>query len=155
MAMHVGPNGYAYVPVRDCGGNAGLVFSADGGVSWTERVVPNSKVQPHGSDPSIAIGSQNTIYFFYVAANSDVHRRSHVRYHYTKRYQSYARMDESGRPRRFPWNQECSFPRGDRRFVRPNVQPADDARAAVGFVGTNQAGNYEGPTFPGVLISPS
>ncbi len=148
--VHVGPNGYVYVPVRDCGGNAGLVFSTDGGVSWSERVVPNSKVQPHGSDPTIAIGSQNRIYFFYVAANSDG-TEGHI----------FATTSENITSPTPTWTapvdlgashgiKNAVFPEATAASFGPDVQPADDDRAAVGFVGTNQAGNYEGPTFPGV-----
>jgi hypothetical protein len=65
--VKVGPDGTVYLPVRDCNGNAGVSVSGDGGVSWTEHIVPNSKTQTHGSDPSIAVGANNTVYFFYVA----------------------------------------------------------------------------------------
>jgi PKD repeat protein len=136
--------------VRDCGGNAGLVFSADGGVSWTERVVPNSKVQPHGSDPSIAIGSQNTIYFFYVAANSDGtegHMFVTTTQNVTSPTPAWTNPVDLGVSHGI---KNAVFPEATAASFGPNVQPADDARAAVGFVGTNQAGNYEGPTFPGV-----
>ncbi len=54
-------------PVRDCNGNAGMAVSTDAGITWTEHIVPNSKTQTHGSDPSIAISANNTVYFFYVA----------------------------------------------------------------------------------------
>jgi hypothetical protein len=65
--VRVGPDGTVYLPVRDCNGNAGVSVSTDAGITWTERIIPNSKTQTHGSDPSIAIGANNTVYFFYVA----------------------------------------------------------------------------------------
>ena len=48
-----------------------LVVSTDAGITWTEHIIPNSGTQSQGSDPSVAIGADNTVYFFYVKGNED------------------------------------------------------------------------------------
>ncbi len=135
---HVGPDGAVYVPVRDCGGNAGLVVSTDAGITWTEHVVPNSKTQSHGSDPSIAIDKNNRVYFSYVAGNTDS-TEGHIHVQVS---------DDHGAT----WSKDFDLgaSHGIKNAVFPEAIAGDKNRAAVGFLGTDRAGNYEGITFPGI-----
>ena len=136
--VHVGPDGTAYVPVRDCGGNAGLVVSTDGGLSWTEHVVPNSTTQTHGSDPSIAIGANNTIYFFYVKGTPPNQNEGHVHVQVSNNHGA-------------TWSKDTDLgvSHGVVNAVFPEAVAGDDNRAACGFLGTDKPGFYEGITFPG------
>jgi len=108
------------VPVRDCldsvtsTHNAGLVFSTDGGVTWNERVVPNSAVQTHGSDPSIAIGADNTLYFFYVA-NENGGNEGHIRVRTTSNITNVA-------PTWVPAGNVAGAPRKLHRVVLPSLE---------------------------------
>src|SRR5438067_215814 len=134
----VGPDGAVYVPVRDCSGNAGLVVSTDAGITWTEHVVPNSKTQSHGSDPSIAIDKNNRVYFSYVAGNADnTEGHTHVQV-----------SDNHGAT----WSKDIDLgaSHGLKNAVFREAIAGDKNRAAVGFLGTDRAGNYEGITFPGI-----
>ncbi len=148
--VHVGPDGTVYVPVRDCGDNAGLVYSTDGGVTWNERVVPNSPVQQHGSDPSIAIGGDNTLYYFYVSSENqgnEGHMYVQITNNITSLTPTWSAPFDLGASHGI---KNAVFPEAVAASFGPNVVPADGARAAVGFVGTDQAGYYEGASFPGV-----
>src|SRR5947207_841663 len=64
--VHVAPDGTVWLPVSQCGGRQGGAFSTDGGVTWHEFIVPNAISQAEGADPSIAIDSNNRIYYAYV-----------------------------------------------------------------------------------------
>src|SRR6266481_1336283 len=69
--VRVSPDGTTYVPnVRCMDANGvsrpGVAVSTDNGLSWVVRTVPDAKSISPGSDPSVAAGSNNTIYFGYV-----------------------------------------------------------------------------------------
>ena len=136
--VRVGPDGTVYLPIRDCSGNAGLSVSTDAGATWTQHFVPNSAVQAHGSDPSIAIGANNTVYFFYVANNPDS----------TEGHMHVQVSTDHGTT----WSKDTDLgaTHGIKNAVFPEAMAGDDNRAACGFVGTDQPGNYEGASFPGV-----
>jgi PKD repeat protein len=140
--VRVGPDGTVYLPVRDCGGNAGVAVSMDAGTTWTNYIIPNSKTQTHGSDPSVAIGANNTVYFFYVrdqtpSAQDPIEGHIHVQ----------VSTDHGA-----TWGKDTDLgaSHGIRNAVFPEAWAGDDARAAVGFLGTNRPGDYEGISFPGL-----
>ena len=64
--LHVAPNGTAWLPVNQCNGKQGGAISTDAGTTWQEFIVTGSVSQPQGADPSIAIDSDNTVYYAYV-----------------------------------------------------------------------------------------
>lgn len=140
--VKVGPDGVVYLPVRDCSGNAGLMVSNDGGISWTERIIPNSKTQTHGSDPSVTIGVDNTIYFFYVADQTSSPQdptEGHIHV-------------QVSRDRGATWSKDTDLglTHGVKNAVFPEAIAGDDSRAAVGFLGTDRPGDFEGASFPGI-----
>src|SRR6266403_982140 len=51
----------------------GVAVSADNGLTWVVRTVPDAQSISPGSDPSIAAGANNTIYLGYV--NVDGHAK--------------------------------------------------------------------------------
>lgn len=141
--VKVGTDGTVYLPVRDCSGNSGLAVSLDGGVTWTSHAIPNS--DPGGSDPSIAIGANNTIYFFYTKRNADnteIHAHAVV-----------GTMTVSGIPAvpTLAWSKDTDLgiSHGVVHAAFPEGVAGDDNRAAVGFLGTDRAGFSEGLDFPG------
>ncbi len=114
-----------------------MTVSTDGGITWTERIIPNTMTQPHGSDPSIAVGANNTIYFSYVASNG-AGTEGHIRVQ---------RSTDHGAT----WTNEVDLgtSHGIKNAVFPEAIAGDDNRAAIGFLGTDIPGNYEGADFPG------
>lgn len=146
--VRVGPDGTVFLPVRDCNGNAGLVVSLDGGTTWHESVVPNSKVQTHGSDPTVAIGAQGTIYFFYVAdlplpEGSQAPKEGHA-------HVQVGKLNSDTGEVAWSKDSDLGVSHGIRNAVFPEAIAGDDGRAAVGFLGTDKPGDYEGASFPGI-----
>ena len=140
--VKVAPDGTAYLPVRDCSGKAGVMVSVDGGVSWTERIVPNSKTQTHGSDPSVAIGADGTLYFFYVADQTSSPQdptEGHIHV-------------QVSTDRGATWSKDTDLgaSHGVKNAVFPEGVAGDSDRAAVGFLGSDRPGDFEGASFPGV-----
>ena len=135
--VHVGPDGTVYLPVRDCSGNAGLAVSTDGGTTWTQHAVPNSPVQTHGSDPSIAIGANNTLYIFYITGNPD-NTEGHMHVQVSTDHGATWSKDT-----------DLGISHGVINSAFPEAVAGDDNRAACGFLGTDRPGFYEGQTFTG------
>ncbi len=137
--VHVGPDGTVYLPIRDCSGNAGLAVSTDAGATWTERIVPNTPTQAHGSDPSVAIDANNKVYFFYVADNPPVRNEGHIHVQVSTDHGATWSKDH-----------DLGASHGIVNAVFPEAVAGDSGRAACGFLGTDIPGFYEGITFPGI-----
>ena len=135
--VHVGPDGTVYVPVRDCTGNAGLAVSMDAGTTWTNYSVPNSPVQVHGSDPSIAIDANNKVYIFYIVSNA-VHSEGHVHVQVSSDHGATWSKDT-----------DLGISHGIVNSAFPEAIAGSTNRAACGFVGSDRAGDYENINYPG------
>ena len=135
--VHVGPDGTVYVPVRDCTGNAGLAVSMDAGTTWTNYSVPNSPVQAHGSDPSIAIDANNKVYIFYIISNPD-HSEGHVHVQVSSDHGATWSKDT-----------DLGISHGVVNSAFPEAIAGSNGRAACGFLGTDHTGDYENINFPG------
>ena len=120
----VAPDGTAYLPNKSCGANQGLTTSSDNGKTWTVHTVPNSI--PGDSDPAIAVGANGTVFFAY--ANGD--GTPHVAVSHDKG-QTWIRDFNVGASQ------------GIKNVVFPTAVAGDDDRAAVSFLGTTTAGNYQ------------
>src|SRR5207245_1556145 len=69
--VRVSPDGAVYVPNENCFdassvSRPGVAVSPDNGLTWEVHTVPDAKSISPGSDPSVAAGANNTIYFGYV-----------------------------------------------------------------------------------------
>src|SRR5207248_5763352 len=126
--VKVGPDGTVYLPVRSCSGNAGLAVSTDAGITWTQYSVPNSPVQTHGSDPSIAVGADNTVYIFYIASNAD-RTEGHVHVQVSTDHGATWSKDT-----------DLGISHGVINSAFPEAIAGDGNRAACGFLGTDHAG---------------
>jgi hypothetical protein len=62
--VKVAPDGTVYVPNRGCGANQAAAVSADNGLTWAVRPIPDS-TPAIGNDPSIGLSSDGTAYFGY------------------------------------------------------------------------------------------
>ncbi|MEA2476000.1 MAG: hypothetical protein QOC87_199 [Actinomycetota bacterium] len=80
MGLHghikVGPDGTAYLPNFRCYVNGkemqAVLVSQDDGVTWTVRPIPGSHYNDFRSDPTVAIGADNTVYFAYEDRDREV-----------------------------------------------------------------------------------
>ncbi|MEO7260516.1 MAG: CARDB domain-containing protein [Jatrophihabitantaceae bacterium] len=120
----VAPDGTAYLPNKSCGGHQGVTVSSDNGKTWTVRTVPNSL--PGDSDPAVSIGANGTVYLGY--ANGD--GTQHV-----------AVSHDKGAT----WvnDYDIGAAQGVKNTVFPTAVAGDDNRAAVSWIGTTTAGNYQ------------
>jgi hypothetical protein len=132
--VKVAPDGTAYVPNADCGGQQAAVVSTDNGATWTVRKVPGSKTQDE-SDPSIAVGSANTTYMGYAQA-------------ITNGSAPYVAVTHD---RGATWTNVKDVSGGTIKNVQfPTMVSGDDGRAALAFLGTTTAGDDQASSFNGV-----
>lgn len=143
--VKVAPDGTVYVPVSGCPSGLvssttsqpAVVVSHNAGLTWTVRKVTTSAAGSggHGSDPSLAIAKDGTVYLSYVdARNNHIHQ---VR----------------SRSRGLSWERDVDLGAlGQITAAQfPAVVAGDPDRAAVAFFGTTYTGdgvdtanNFEG-----------
>jgi hypothetical protein len=136
--VRVSPDGTVYVPNEDCFDangvdRPGVAVSTDNGLSWIVRTVPDGTSASPGSDPSVAAGAGNTIYFGYV--NGDGHAKVAV-----------------SRDRGAAWtkSKDAGTPFGVQNAEFAEVIAGDDERAAFAFLGTRTEGDTQASDFLGV-----
>lgn len=130
--VKVAPDGTVYVPNKGCGSQQAVVVSSDNGLSWSVRPVPGSLAGD--SDPSVAIGADGTLYFGY--QNGDGHPRVAVSH-------------DKG----LNWSSDLDVGStfGIQNTAFPAMVAGDGDRAALAFLGTPTAGNYQDQaTFQGI-----
>lgn len=145
--IKVAPDGTAYVPNKNCNGKQGVSVSRDNGKTWTVRRVPTSLGRSGDSDPSVGLGSNNTLYFGY--QNRDL---SNPPKFATARI---AVSHDQGET--FVRDTDVGAQLGLKNIVFPAVIAGDDNRAAFAFLGTKTAGDYQDnddtdgtPSFKGI-----
>jgi len=136
--VRVSPDGTAYVPNESCFdadnvSRPGVAVSTDNGLSWVVRTVPDAKSFDPGSDPSVAAGNNNTVYFGYV--NADGHAKIAAS---DDRGQHWAKSKDAGTP----------FAIQNTEFAE--VIAGDDNRAAYAFLGTSAPGDTQSADFGGI-----
>ena len=130
--VKVAPDGTAYLPNKGCGENAALVTSTDNGGSWTVHKVPGSSASD--ADPSVGVGANGKVFLGYVGADGIP-----------------AVSTSADRGTTWADNQPLGSELGIKNAVFPATVAGDDDRAAVAFLGTTTAGNYQdAATFKGV-----
>jgi hypothetical protein len=120
--IKVAPDGTIYVPNPNCAGKQGLAVSEDNGLTWEIRTIPGST--DSGSDPSIGIGSNGTVYYGF-ADNGDSTPKVAV-------------SNDKGRTWRYMRNVGSSL--GIQNVSFPAVVAGDDNRAAMFFLGSTTGG---------------
>jgi hypothetical protein len=123
--VKVAPDGTAYVPNRNCGGEQGMAVSTDNGLTWTVKTVPGST--PSNWDPSVGIAADGTLYFGWL--NGDGHPFVAVSH---DRGDTWANIQDVG----------TAF--GIQNIAFPAVVAGDPDRAAFAFLGTTAAGDAGG-----------
>jgi hypothetical protein len=131
----VGPDGTAYVPNADCGGQQGVAMSKDNGTTWSVLTVPGSRTQDE-SDPAVAVGSAGTAYLGFAQDTTSGGTSSSAPYASILRGGAFsAPVDVSG---------------GTVKNVQfPTMVAGDDGRAAFAFLGTPTAGDDQAAAFAG------
>jgi hypothetical protein len=130
----VAPDGSVYVPNKNCNGAQGVVVSEDNGLTWQVRTVPGSF---NGDwDPSVGIGSDNTVYFGW--GDGDGHAKIAVSHDHGR---TWANVRDVG------------LPFGIQHTAFSSVVAGDGDRAAFAFLGSSEpsAGAFgDDPSWPGV-----
>lgn len=136
--VKVGPDGAVYVPAAQCGSEQGGSVSLDAGNSWTNFTVPGSHSFSGGgsTDPSIAIGQDNTAYYCYVDGSGPEHH-AHA-----------AVSHDHGQT----WSKDADLGAtvGVIMAVFPEAVAGSPGRAACGFLGSDAAGDHESLSYPGI-----
>ncbi|MFN2614053.1 MAG: fibronectin type III domain-containing protein [Actinomycetota bacterium] len=135
--LRAAPNGTVYVPNGDCGGQAAVVRSTNNGTNWSVLRVPGSTTQDE-SDPSVAVASDNTVYFGWQQDNASTHGS-----------RAYAGISTDGGN---TWShvQDVGASLGIKNVQFPEMIAGDANRAAFAFLGTTTDGNDQTTSFPGV-----
>jgi hypothetical protein len=138
--VKVAPDGTVYVPQLSCARpdgvqGQGMAVSSDNGQTWSYSVVPDStaKAANHGTDPSIGVGSGNSVYYGYEAG--DGHPRIAVSHDHGQTWSA---------------SSDVGIPYGIQNTKFAEVVAGDDDRAAFAFLGTTSAGDDQAKAFPGV-----
>ncbi|HKV10307.1 MAG TPA: fibronectin type III domain-containing protein [Thermoanaerobaculia bacterium] len=132
--VKVGPDGTAFVPNKNCGGEQGLAISRDNGLTWGVVHVPGSTAGE--TDPSVGIATDGTVYFGW--SNGDGH--------------AYTAVSKDG-GRTWGHIQDVGKSFGIKNSVFPVMVAGDGNRAAFAFLGTTTAGAEvygEDPDLPAV-----
>jgi len=143
--VHVAPDGTVWLPVNQCAGHQGGAFSTDGGVTWHEFIVPNAISQAQGADPSIAIDSNSTIYYAYVN-NQPVPAGNPLEGHARV---AVGTLNKSTNTVTFTNDFDIGASHGIVNAAEIEAVGGTSGRAAVGFLGTDIAGDYQAISFPG------
>jgi PKD repeat protein len=143
--VHVAPDGTVWLPVNQCAGNQGGAFSTDGGVTWHEFIVPNAISQAEGADPSIAIDSNSRIYYAYVN-NQPVPAGQPLEGHARV---AVGTLNKSTNTITWTSDFDIGASHGIVNAAEIEAVGGTAGRAAVGFLGTDIAGDYQAISFPG------
>jgi hypothetical protein len=141
--LHVAPDGTAWLPVNQCGGAQGGALSTDAGTTWNEFIVTGSHSQSNGADPSIAIAADSTVYYAYVnnepvATGNPPEGHAHVQVGH-----------RTGTTVTWTNDFDLGASHGIVNAAHIEAVGGSSGRAAVGFLGTNVAGDYQSGSFTG------
>ena len=142
--LHVAPDGTVWLPVNQCGGKQGGALSTDGGTTWQEFIVTGSISQTQGADPSIAIDSDSTVYYAYV--NNEPVTAGNPPEGHARVKVGHRNPDNS-----VTWTNDFDIgaSHGIKNAAEIEAVGGSSGRAAVGFLGTDVAGDYQAISFPG------
>jgi hypothetical protein len=135
--VKVGPDGTVYVPNSSCSagtGSQGAAVSRDNGLTWVDKTVPSST---GSGDPSVGVGSDNTVYLGYVNGDGRPHIATS-----TTHGDTWLSDFEVGMPVNCPPGDQYAACR-IKSAVFPVVVAGDGDRAAFGFLGSTTGGNYQ------------
>ena len=163
--IRVAPDGTAYVPNQGCiptaatAGSTSPVYtkqtavtSVDNGLTWTLNPVPDSRATAW-SDPSVAPGAQNTVYFGYENGGvdaSNVPSPTAAGGHPMIAVYHPVGSPGAGASPHWDASVDVGTPFNIQNTAFPEVIAGDDNRAAFAFLGTTTPGNDQDAAFAGV-----
>ncbi|HVM44873.1 MAG TPA: sialidase family protein, partial [Candidatus Thermoplasmatota archaeon] len=132
-SVHVGSNGWAYLPFLDCGGNSGVAVTKDNGLTWQSRPITNAKTPGDGFDPDVATTTSGWAYVAYPTADWGV---------------GVALTKDGGAT----WTNfgDVAAAAGIRSSTFHEMVAGDDDRAAVVYLGSTTDGKPHASSFNGV-----
>lgn len=155
--LRVGPDGTAYLPLKGCGGvptannltnseffggRPSLSVSENNGATWEVRLGPDGSKNPDESDPSVAIGPDNTVYYGWEDGSNPSDAVGG-----TETAAKIATSTDGGKTWSTPI--DVSTPLGLHNVQFPEVIVGDDDRAAFAFIATPGVGNDQDNSFHG------
>lgn len=134
--IKVGPDGTAYVPNKNCGGEQAVVVSEDNGLTWAVRRVPGSI--EGSSDPSVAVARDGTVYMGW--ADGSKHPFVAVSHDQGRTWTNIKNVGL----------RSTGLPYDIQNVAFPAMVAGDGDRAALAFLGTPTAGpgDTDDPAFP-------
>lgn len=134
--IKVGPDGTAYVPNKNCGGEQAVAVSTDNGLTWAVRRVPGSHAGD--SDPSAAVANDGTLYLGW--ADGSQHPYVAVSHDNGETWTNIQNVGTTAQ----------GLPENLQNVTFPAMVAGDGDRAAFAFLGTTTPGNGGGddPDFP-------
>jgi PKD repeat protein len=140
----VAPDGTVWLPVNQCAGSQGGVFSTDGGTTWTEFKVPGAVSQTNGADPSIAIDDKSNIYYSYV--NSEKVPTGQPAEGHPRVVAGHLNADNT-----ITWSTpvDLGTTHGIKNAAEIEAVGGSTGRAAVGFIASDVPGDYQALSYPG------
>ena len=132
-SVAVGPNGYAYLPFRDCGGVNGVAVTMNDGLTWASRPIPSATSPANGFDPDVATTKSGWAYVGYPTSGYGV---------------GVALTKDAGAS----WTDfgDVASAAGIRSSTFHEMVAGDDDRAAVAYLGSTTDGNPHDGKFSGV-----
>lgn len=133
-SVHVGANGWAYLPFRNCAASGnGVSVSRDNGLTWTGRPIPGAAAPADGFDPDVATTTGSWAYVAYPTSGNGV---------------GVALTKDGGAT----WTNfgDVAAAAGIRSATFHEMVAGDNNRAAVAFLGSTTDGNPHDEAFAGV-----
>ena len=131
-SVHVGPDGWAYLPFSTCGSVNGVAVTGNNGLSWTGRPITGATTPAAGFDPDVATTPNGTAWVAYPTSGYGV---------------GVARTYNHGGT----WTNfgDVASAAGIRSSTFHEMVSGDNGRAAVAYLGSTTDGNPHASNFGG------
>ena len=133
-SVHTGPNGWTYLPFKDCGDTgSGVAVTKDNGLTWTGRPIPGASSPGDGFDPDVGTTTSGWAYVGYATSGNGV---------------GVALTKDGGAT----WTNfgDVAAAAGIKSSTFHEMVAGDDDRAAVVYLGSTTDGNPHASSFSGV-----
>lgn len=132
-SVHVGPDGWAYLPFRECGPVNGVAASGNSGVSWISRPITGANSPPEGFDPDVATTPSGWVWVGYPTSGYGVGVA--------------LSKDHGGTWTNFG---DVAAAAGVKSSTFHEMVAGDNGRAAVAYLGSTTDGNPHASSFTGI-----
>ena len=131
-SVHVGPNGHAWLPFKDCGDKVGVAVSVNNGLTWAGKQITGADPPSDGFDPDVATTPSGWAWVGYADKN-------------------YAPSVALTKNNGTSWTvfSDVASAAGVKSITFPEMVAGDDGRAALVFLGSTGDGNPHASNFAG------